>query len=400
MIVEIMLTLALFTFFLAGFAVQPPSEPGAVSRWDGLPPPESSLELTRDRYRYGMRGSVRILIFWLGKDGVGGGYISRLKATTADSAVDIVGVEVLFGSDPDRVPGQANRWGYARELAFWRKQSLAEPKLERTLFEGFMSKSSEESLAQVRRNEADQHKDQTSPYEGLVSNVEPTEARAEIRRFRSSKSVNFKNPDPVGKQFERLLSGADPDETRQLDNSNSRYDEPLGFLSAIDSFVSQALRIGDNSKALSQLEGKTVHYAYNARLYFLELDDTKLNRKFKLNNGRHFRNVVKLAFKVTRAENGERHKFAVWTPIEGDMKGVPIRVEDRPRWWLKVELNLEKRSFERISIPAKQSSEEGETGSMEPRGSEAPSNRGLAARSKAVGLRPQPPDSEPARSKE
>jgi len=181
--------------------------------------------------------------------------------------------------------------------------------------------------------------------------VEPFKAVAEIRRFSAAKSINFKNPGQIGQQFERLLAETGPDETRVLDNAERLYREPLGFLTAIDRFMSQALETGTDSKALSRLEGRSAHYVYNARLYLLELDDTKLYRKYKLTDQQHFRNVVKLKFKVTRIENGNRHEFSIWTPVEGEMKGVPIRIEDRPRWWLKVELYLENRSLEQVSVP-------------------------------------------------
>ena len=66
-----------------------------------------------------MKGSVRFLFFWIGKDNVGGGTLSCISNQYGPSGERIDGFEVLFGSDPNVVPGRHNRWGYARELAFW-----------------------------------------------------------------------------------------------------------------------------------------------------------------------------------------------------------------------------------------------------------------------------------------
>lgn len=35
------------------------------------------------------------------------------------------------------------------------------------------------------------------------------------------------------------------------------------------------------------------------------------------------------------------HDFAVWMPLSGRYAGVPVRIVDYPRWWLKVELTLD-----------------------------------------------------------
>src|SRR6516225_346142 len=66
-------------------------------------------------YEYIMRGRVRLLFFWVGKDRVGGGHIALLKPVVARRSCPCEGVEIMFGSDPSRVPGQINRWGYGNE---------------------------------------------------------------------------------------------------------------------------------------------------------------------------------------------------------------------------------------------------------------------------------------------
>jgi hypothetical protein len=163
--------------------------------------PVSAPGLTRRDYRYRMKGMVRLLIFWVGRDNVGGGRVSFLEATKKDEAAWIDGVEVLLGSDPNRIPGRHNRWGYARELAFWHSEDNANSQiLERTLFEGFMIRSLEESLDEVSEGE-----DEISVYEGIVCEVEKTGAGSKIWRFQSSGEDTYRNPE---KQRRLSLSGS------------------------------------------------------------------------------------------------------------------------------------------------------------------------------------------------
>src|SRR5215467_699376 len=52
-------------------------------------------------YEYVMTARVRLLVFWAGKDDVGGGYIRRGFAAE-DRRQELI--EVLFGSDPAKAP--------------------------------------------------------------------------------------------------------------------------------------------------------------------------------------------------------------------------------------------------------------------------------------------------------
>jgi len=81
-----------------------------------------------------------MLLLWLGKDSVGGGHIRVARTAKLEE------IEVLFGSDPTRVPGGINRWGYGRESA------EIGSGITRTSFVGFMRYSPEQSMEQTRRN--------------------------------------------------------------------------------------------------------------------------------------------------------------------------------------------------------------------------------------------------------
>src|SRR5258708_3942339 len=66
-----------------------------------------------DEYDYIMTARVRLLIFWAGKDDVGGGYIRRgVLPQNPETEV----IQLLMGSDPAKAPRAINRWGAATEV--------------------------------------------------------------------------------------------------------------------------------------------------------------------------------------------------------------------------------------------------------------------------------------------
>src|SRR6202171_5208166 len=65
------------------------------------------------QFDYTMTARVRLLLFWVGKDDVGGGYIRR-GTLPLDPASDVI--ELLIGSDPAKAPRAITRWGAASEI--------------------------------------------------------------------------------------------------------------------------------------------------------------------------------------------------------------------------------------------------------------------------------------------
>jgi hypothetical protein len=66
-------------------------------------------------FDYVMTARVRLLVFWAGKDDVGGGYIRR-GFVAGDQRQELI--QVLFGSDPAKAPRAINRWGAGTEIAW------------------------------------------------------------------------------------------------------------------------------------------------------------------------------------------------------------------------------------------------------------------------------------------
>ena len=302
-------------------------------------------------YSYRMRGKVRLLFFWVGKDDVGGGTITISRGQNADS-VWREEVEALFGSNPDRVPGKINRWGYGREESLWSSnpETANGGDLQSTIFEGFMKHSKEDSLSQVKKNNDQQNAKQEFLYDGNRSRADASSISAEIRTFATTADFRYQDSAPVHCGYkERLLQGG-PDRVRALDPIPSTVKHPYGFLTAAQSLLRKVLKSSNDLKQLKKTKG-SLHYVYNAQEFTLKLRNTELVKKFelplggdKLKDGKDhilYQNIAKSEFRVTKLANKTTHDFTLWFPLQGKLRGIPLRIADKPRWWLRIELNLE-----------------------------------------------------------
>jgi plasmid maintenance system killer protein len=245
------------------------------------------------------------------------------------------------------VPGGHNRWGYARELSYWKEAEggsegdAARTVLQKAVFEGFMTTSKEESLDEVQGGSENDDSDQTA-FEATISRVLPDVATVELRRFRSSGEVSYREPDQVGRQYLDVDIYRAPDISRTLENSPRTYNEPAGFLTSLHRYIREAIRDSENKDALNRLKREVRTYVHNALLYSIRLRKTKKHKSVELNENWRIGNVLELEFDARRKEASSGHKFSIWVPVEGEFAGIPIRIVDKPRWWLKVELTLKK----------------------------------------------------------
>ena len=92
----------------AGGLVAPAEIGSALGTTVECPPSASMRPVMTHRYK--MSGSVRPLLFWIGKDDIG---IARIVWRRGDGAA--IGYEFLVGTDPAKAPRSLNRWGYIAE---------------------------------------------------------------------------------------------------------------------------------------------------------------------------------------------------------------------------------------------------------------------------------------------
>lgn len=300
-------------------------------------------------YQYRVHGKVRLLFFWVGRDDVGGGTIAVSRIPAPQSPAWTEEIEVLFGSNPERVPGGINRWGYGRELSEWGAADSAPGGLRSTLFTGFMSHAKEQSLSELRAKDSSDKSRSQFFYDGIRSRVMPGEAMSEIHTFSTGKDFDFRDSSPIHCSYRQRLQAGPPDRVRKLDNLRSAYAEPFGFLTAVQAAVQRVIRESTTGGKEWLSHRTTIHYVYNAKVFRLDLKKLKIEERFELSTkdaatgksgSRVFSQVARLDFNIREIEGEYDHDFTLWVPLRGEYQGIPLRVEDKPRWWLKLVLEL------------------------------------------------------------
>ena len=310
-----------------------------TSQWKGLPNPDGEYSFSVESYNYRMKGSLKLLLIWIGRDNVGGGTISRISSQSGVSGERIDGYSVLFGSDPKAVPGNHNRWGYARELAWWKPGNSPE-QLSKTLFEGFMSKSSEESMDELSRNKKKPGAEDLTLFEGSIGEVTPIQAYTHLWRFNAAGQATYLTPEGVSPSFLEARNHLAPDIERTLNNNPLQFDQPAGFFTAIRLLLDPILEKNNSGSSISHFRNATQNYVNSAHLYTLEITEVKMHKEYEVND-RRFQDVLEIDFRTLRHDLGRKHNFTLWIPASGYYRGIPIKIADKPRWWLKVELTLD-----------------------------------------------------------
>jgi hypothetical protein len=306
---------------------------------------------SRRTLRYTMNGRVRVLLFWLGRENVGGGKVVIETTEKPEDQQREEKISVLFGTQPERIPWRINRWGYGEETGYWNLAGNI-PQLVSSKFSGFMRHSPEESISQLSSAKSKEQDKRQFWYDSIISTVKRQEALTEIYYFPMAEEVSYSALDQVRQAFEIRSASGSVDKSRNLLNQRAVYDTPQGFLLCLRHMIEETGRrfSQDTTRASSGKSKLQWPYVYNAKLYQLHLEKTKHHKEFKLANTASatvqpalpssFRNVVEADFMLVNQQTGEPHRFACWFPLEGPLKYIPIQIQDNPRWWLQVRLQL------------------------------------------------------------
>jgi hypothetical protein len=310
----------------------------------GLGPGQSVAGTTWARtLTYVMRGEVRLLLFWVGRDNVGGGRISLARGTEQADGLAWEEVEVLFGSHPERVPGKVNMWGYGKERSRWQPNQGGTPALVKSVFEGFMRPEGDYSTNMQDYQKA--HKAQDSfVYQSVRSEVNDKMAATEIRFFVEKEDFNYRAPEGMIRRYQQSLSATAPEIRRELARQAANYDIPAGFLTATQSLVAaisdQAARKPTGWTALRP----AVRYAFHAKPYRLSVRRIAAVQNFPTSaagtSGTGIQNVAEVDFRIENLKEGLTYDFTLWFALSGPMQGLPLRIVYQPKWWLRLRLDL------------------------------------------------------------
>jgi hypothetical protein len=291
------------------------------------------------QYNYGMTARVRLLVFWAGKDDVGGGYIRR-GVSAEDPRKEFF--QVLFGSDPAKAPREINRWGAGTEIA-WHKQPVNLPSSQEDVtasaFFGFMKSSRGKSAAEMQQELKREREVGRHAFTGILSRVEPANAFSLVTSLESDTDYNLHDYDQAEPlMLERLTASSQPIRSLREDSRCPRAEE---FLASVAELMDAALagRKGPESRC----------YVYDAQENTLTLEHVSPVNVLPVQlHGPHdtlladssYPNLLELDYVSTHKATGKKVYFSIFLGTQGKLRDVPVQIRYQPNWWFQVVLNL------------------------------------------------------------
>jgi hypothetical protein len=288
------------------------------------------------QYDYIMTARVRLLLFWAGKDDVGGGYIRR-GIFPGDPSAEFF--QILMGSDPAKAPRAINRWGAAAE----RMQHAGRPggPPESSTFFGFMKVNKGNSPAEMRKELDGEKEGGTYLFSAILNEADRYGSVAKTVPFASDTDFNIHELDQAEPVVFDRLEGPEG-KIRTLDPGQFRAcGRPEGFLSSVAELDEDALE--------GRRTPEAVCYVYNGQTFRLTLThvSTVVNEIVRLAlNGtsqpyvRDYQDLLLARFDNFNETTSQGSTFELLLGTKGDLRAVPVRISYQPNWWFQVVLNL------------------------------------------------------------
>jgi len=262
-------------------------------------------------YRYRLRGAIRPLLFWIGRDGVGAARITWREGLRSRVC------ELLIGSDPHRAPRGMNRWGWVRE----------ESTKDGAKQIGLMRKIDEETIEEA---EAHLGFEVDFVFGAIRTDIANGEAESKRTYWVFEEDYTYYDLDEI-----RRLIDAPPESEPLLHNGPMPPGTHPGLLHATTDLIARAvLAATEDPRRL--LEDVTTHYNFHAYVCELTLRKTKWEDS-KEYDGRRYERLVRLEFENLNAEDNKREGFTLICGTEGELRGVPVYMKFQPKWYFKTE---------------------------------------------------------------
>lgn len=253
--------------------------------------------------RYRASGQARLLLFWIGRDDVGGARLTFSRST--DGQV----IALFAGSNPERAPHGLNQWIYLREES---RPELAE------VF-AFRSVSDAADAADPRSASLDSQR-----FHATCASVQEAQVRTATTTIADGAGLSYRT-------FERVLdrlaaarhwSGRD---TARPDGAE------VGFLTALERLLSVQQSQGTASAPAP------LTYVYGSIVYDLALVRTTEVGPAVVGTTA-FARLWRSEFRIRNRTTRRVTPFAATYVPDGASPVVPVQLFYQPNWWLKVEL--------------------------------------------------------------
>ena len=297
---------------------------------------EDPRDLTE--YDYEMTARVRLIVFWVGKENVGGGYV-RKGHIQGEQNAELV--QVLFGSDPAKAPRAINRWGAGTEVYTTRANS-GNGSPGYSAFFGFMKSSTGKSVSEMQGELAKEGMHGEHVFSAILSRVESGRALSLIVPMQSNVDYNLHQLNEAQSYvFDEFLSSPRP--VKEIPSAQ-QCPRNAGFLGTVAELIDVALA-GQKTPA-------TLCYVYDAQVHNLTLRSVEPLSTMAVRTHRSnaadksavveqtYSDLVEAEFLSESRESGKRSSFTLVLGTSGKLRGIPLQIRYQPNWWFQVLLNL------------------------------------------------------------
>ena len=294
-----------------------------------------SVPRSTAEYDYIMTARVRLLLFWAGKDDVGGGYIRRGMSMENQPSEFF---QIVMGSDPAKAPRAINRWGAASERVLFARQGS---EAQSSTFFGFMKVYKGNSPDEMRKELDGEKGSGQYLFSAILNQADADSTSAKTVPFTSNTDYNI-----------HQMDAAEPVVFDQLQNTQGKFrlldpeqyhacGRPEGFLSSVAELVDSALDGRATPEALC--------YVYNGQLFRLTLTHVAPveheSVRVSLDGAsqpytRDYSDLRLARFDNYNETMRQGSSFELLLGTKGNLRGVPVRISYQPNWWFQVVLNL------------------------------------------------------------
>lgn len=289
------------------------------------------------QYDYVMAARVRLLLFWVGQEDVGGGYIRQGEVSSGDDPAEFL--QVVMGSDPAKTPMAINRWGAAWELLPDPASKDASPQVN--TFMGFMKVSKGTSVTEMQKELSQEKQGGGFLFSTILNQAGPNANFAKEVPFQSDRDFTIYQLDQAEPfVFDRLATSQG--KLKSVDAKQvQECGRPEGFLSSVAELVGDALQ--------GQHTPSSLCYFYNGERYSMTLAKVTPVPQETVHISLHqqpqpyvhtYRDLLRMHVDILDETTGERSNFELLVGTNGELRGVPVRISYEPNWWFQVILNL------------------------------------------------------------
>jgi hypothetical protein len=275
---------------------------------------------------YTVNARIRpLLLFWIGRTGVGEATVTWRRGGAGHTAY-----EFLIGSNPARAPRGINRWGFLVE----------EHDGDRTDVLGIMRESGEQTLEEARASV--DREDTVSTFKAVRTTVVGTQSVSGLITMQAPSSLTYRDV----QQVVVLVPAEAPTRTTIQIPAGTR----TGFLLALDTLIQSSI---EPCRRGAAKDVTPIRYLYNQDLFGLSLESCEVQPASEA-GAQTLADEVEGRFRLMNLRTKYSTTFRIVFGTAGDLRGIPVRMTFRPRWWMEVELERTRSPASRLTSAAPQ----------------------------------------------